>query len=120
VHAERLYPTLVPLLTDEFLNLSSYIISALQASIGDSGVSSDNTEAPLQGIDVMLPKVSEALVLVTQCLTTIFLDLEQGKISVNVAEETRKHVRQARYELGRGLVESLISQYQQMTILKHS
>jgi ataxin-10 len=110
IHRERLYPTCVPLFSDEFLVLSSNIVRSVEIALGSTNGAGDAAEqSPLQVVDVMLPKISEALVLVTQCLTTVFLHAEQGKVSYQIAEDLRKYVRQARYQLGQGLIESLIS-----------
>ena len=66
-----------------FFSLSSYAQSALRRSLGSPMSQSfpENIETgilPPEELDVMLPKVCEALVLVSQCMVTLVLDAEQN------------------------------------------
>jgi len=85
------YGNLSPMLSDTFFTLSVYALQAIRRSLGPSAneVQSNNTfttsSDPLQPnhvheppaeLDVMLPKVCEALVLITQCIVTITLQAE--------------------------------------------
>ncbi|OJT09608.1 Ataxin-10 -like protein [Trametes pubescens] len=83
-------------LTDAFFALSTYAQDAIQRALGSGGHTSPPREAhsnppssteeeqsdaappPLQNLDLLLPKVCEALVLVTQCLTTVALRAEEA------------------------------------------
>lgn len=67
-----------------------------------------------QELDVMLPKVCEALVLVAQCIVTVALEAEEQQARINEGSSTytsftnmKNYYVQKRYE-GVGLVESLI------------
>lgn len=90
--------SLFDVLTESFFALSKYAQDAIQRALG-SGRTSPPREArsnpppstevaeeeqpdaappPLQNLDLLLPKVCEALVLVTQCLTTVALRAEEA------------------------------------------
>lgn len=74
-------------LLSEFFELSLYAQSSIRHSLGPettatglvtvSGADATSTppapQAPLQNLDLLLPKVCEALVLITQCFTTMAL-----------------------------------------------
>ncbi|KAJ7576878.1 spinocerebellar ataxia type 10 protein domain-containing protein [Mycena floridula] len=57
-----------PMLAGCFFGMSSYAQRALRRALGN------NSSSPLAELDVMLPKVCEALVLVTQCIITVTLE----------------------------------------------
>ncbi|KAI5116868.1 hypothetical protein M0805_005836 [Coniferiporia weirii] len=64
--------------------------------------------APLQNLDVLLPKVCEAIVLVTQCFCTICLaQTEEGALSQQ-AMRTRQFLTSSYPPHGDGVVENLI------------
>lgn len=82
-----------------------------QSDVQQSGM------APLPGeLDVMLPKVCEALVLVTQCLITIGLEAEEQRtwsdrpdIEANHKSDMKIYFNETRFQ-GQGLAESLIGE----------
>lgn len=80
VHAE-----LAPLLSTLFLKLSVYANEAIRKSLalGSTDLEDPTEHIPPSGIvvDVMLPKVCEALVLVTQCIVSIILKGQEEKDS---------------------------------------
>lgn len=77
----KTHAKLCPMLAHLFFSLSFYGQTAIRKSLhsfapdssSDLGGSYDGLTAPTE-LDVMLPKVCEALVLVTQCIVTITLD----------------------------------------------
>ncbi|RXW23893.1 hypothetical protein EST38_g1948 [Candolleomyces aberdarensis] len=90
--------SLGPFLAKRFFTLSNYAQTAMQRALGNAKASQQSnkgTDAPSFSpssdsgshsqseppaeLDVMLPKVCEALVLVTQCVTTIALEAEEHK-----------------------------------------
>ncbi|KAI0629173.1 spinocerebellar ataxia type 10 protein domain-containing protein [Trametes polyzona] len=128
---------LFDVLTRAFFALSTHVQDAIQRAIGPgrvppaqveggsypppgSGHGSDSSEPPpLQNLDLLLPKVCEALVLVSQCLTTVALRAEEAAGqqpggSVSPLEEAgaqatpKELLVAATNESGQGLVESLI------------
>jgi hypothetical protein len=105
----------VSLLTSEFLVLSGYIVASIQVSIGQSGSDGADAvsiqESRLQSLDLLLPRVAEALILVTQCLTTIFLHVEKDAFPKELGDEIRKVVRQARHNVDKGVIEELIGSH---------
>ncbi|KAI0350670.1 hypothetical protein OH77DRAFT_1430661 [Trametes cingulata] len=82
--------SLFDMLATSFLKLSSYAQDSIRRAIPSGSVSPDKkagthspaeTEVdapPLQNLDLLLPKVCEALVLVTECLTTVALRAEEA------------------------------------------
>ena len=128
------------MLTETFLALSSYTQNAIQHSLASGDptparsenhrVSPDAQEQsdaspPLQNLDLLLPKVCEALVLVTECLTTVALRAEEaatdaGRPRISSAIETSANTSvsgqpspkdllvAATASSGQGLVESLV------------
>ncbi|KAI9066956.1 hypothetical protein FKP32DRAFT_1644839 [Trametes sanguinea] len=123
---------LFDVLTGAFLALSSYTQTAIEGALA-SGHTSPATESdvtastgaepqavglpPLQNLDLLLPKVCEALVLVTQCLTTVALRAEEAAATPNanaqVASESvypspKGMLVAATGPSGQGLVEGLI------------
>ncbi|KAI0658023.1 spinocerebellar ataxia type 10 protein domain-containing protein [Cubamyces menziesii] len=132
--------SLFDVLTETFLALSSYTQNAIQHSLASGDptparsenhrVSPDAQEQsdaspPLQNLDLLLPKVCEALVLVTECLTTVALRAEEaatdaGRPRISSAIETSVNTSvsgqpspkdllvAATASSGQGLVESLV------------
>ncbi|OSD02977.1 hypothetical protein PYCCODRAFT_1434862 [Trametes coccinea BRFM310] len=123
---------LFDVLIEAFLVLSSYTQTAINAALA-SGHASPATESdattstgvephaiglpPLQNLDLLLPKVCEALVLVTQCLTTVALRAEEAAATSNanapVASEPvhpspKRILAAAKAPSGQGLVQGLI------------
>ncbi|KAI0741534.1 spinocerebellar ataxia type 10 protein domain-containing protein [Daedaleopsis nitida] len=114
-------------LTCHLLRFATYVQSSIQQALGSQGArphddpprassSQAGATPPLQQLDLVLPKVCEALVLVTQSLTTIALRAEET-VSVSVASTTdpslrppspRRIVAEARTSSGGGSVECLI------------
>ncbi|KAF8636403.1 hypothetical protein AX17_003585 [Amanita inopinata Kibby_2008] len=70
----KTHSTLTPLLTISFFSLSAYAQSAIKCSLSSATKDMIPTE-----LDMVLPKVCEALVLLTQCITTISLDAEEQR-----------------------------------------
>lgn len=127
--------SLGPFLAKRFFTLSNYAQTAMQRALGNpkssspssppkpnarhgngepSGASSSSSahESPTE-LDVMLPKVCEALVLATQCVTTIALEAEeqQGKQfqqgSIGTLSNMKDFFIDVRYS-SQGLVENLV------------
>lgn len=123
---------LFDVLIEAFLVLSSYTQTAINAALA-SGHASPATESdattstgvephaiglpPLQNLDLLLPKVCEALVLVTQCLTTVALRAEEAAATPNanapvaskpVHPSPKRILAAAKAPSGQGLVEGLI------------
>lgn len=71
-------------------------------------VTSEVTAQPHE-LDLLLPKVCEALVLITQCITTITLEEEDDvDDDVDVDNELKAFFNGAQSEGGEGLIESLL------------
>ncbi|KAG2011693.1 hypothetical protein CC2G_011781 [Coprinopsis cinerea AmutBmut pab1-1] len=123
-----------PFLAKRFFTLSNYAQKAMQRSLESSkskkpsapsgkshskddeaagSSSSSATAEPLSELDVMLPKVCEALVLVTQCITTISLEAEEHKGrqfesgAVGNISNMKEFFIDVRFS-GQGLIENLI------------
>lgn len=98
----RILEKLSPMLAECFFALSAYAQRAVRRSLGISSstsVTGQKTKDPVPAqtpttdagsttaiqppaeLDVMLPKVCEALVLVTQCIITITLETEEQRVS---------------------------------------
>lgn len=124
--------SLGPFLAKRFFTLSNYAQIAMQRALGNPKAASQTSlptstakngngepsassskYEPAAELDVMLPKVCEALVLVTQCITTIALDAEehQGKQfqqgTVNSLSNMKEFFIDVRFS-NQGLVENLI------------
>jgi ataxin-10 len=127
--------SLGPFLAKRFFTLSNYAQTAMKRALGNSKSSSPSSppkpsalhgngepsgassssgarEIPAE-LDVMLPKVCEALVLATQCVTTIALEAEeqQGKQfqqgSIGTLSNMKDFFIDVRYS-SQGLVENLV------------
>ncbi|TFK18978.1 hypothetical protein FA15DRAFT_674855 [Coprinopsis marcescibilis] len=111
-----------PFLAKRFFTLSNYAQKAMQRSLtgrpaespsSQSSKPEDANTEPLSELDVMLPKVCEALVLVTQCVTTIALEAEEYKGrqfedgAVGNISNMKEFFIDVRYS-GQGLIENLI------------
>ncbi|PCH37555.1 hypothetical protein WOLCODRAFT_146708 [Wolfiporia cocos MD-104 SS10] len=118
---------IVQMLSSEFFALSTYAQGAMERSLGSQSNAPSTTTAPAPGdssraetseenaptnddtppqeLDLLLPQVCEALVLVAQCLTTLALDTVEGSA---VAHDTRGYLCAAISSAGQGFVESLI------------
>jgi ataxin-10 len=121
---------LSPMLAGCFFELSTYARLAVEralvlppstASVSDpsAGISAIESEgaqestqpSPPAELDVMLPKVCEALVLVTQCIVTITLGADESEHTQEqgiTSEYNLKTFFNERRSSDRGLVESLI------------
>ncbi|KLO19280.1 hypothetical protein SCHPADRAFT_898858 [Schizopora paradoxa] len=105
----------LPLLTAKFFELSGYVCLSIRNTLDASPsvttnsaatITDDTAEtAPLRKLDVLLPKVCQTIVLVTQCLCTLSLGNE--RIDVRTAERSKRHMIDATSQ-GTGLIESLI------------
>ncbi|KAI0666754.1 spinocerebellar ataxia type 10 protein domain-containing protein [Trametes maxima] len=128
--------SLFDVLTNAFLELSSYTQQSIQRAIASDGSSPAEPQqaeanpnvpptfgaslgdiSPLQNLDLLLPKVCEALVLVTQCLTTVALRAEEAVAARQGGESAQSQFVQASPKdvlvtaaasTGQGFVESLI------------
>ncbi|CDO75817.1 hypothetical protein BN946_scf184951.g15 [Trametes cinnabarina] len=122
--------SLFDVLTEAFMALASYTQNAIKGALASGGSSpATNSEAtastgveaqgtgPLQNLDLLLPKVCEALVLVTQCLTTVALRAEEAATARNAAASLTSEPVQASpmcilvaatASTGQGLVEGLV------------
>jgi len=112
---------LCPMLSETFLSLSSYAQEAIRRALGPKAsdgpsLSSLNIEVisepatPPHELDLLLPKVCEALVLVTQCIVSITLaDEDDATVWIdNEGNELKTLFNEAISERGEGLVESLL------------
>jgi ataxin-10 len=118
---------LCPMLSETFFTMMEYAQHAIRRALGPNAsdgpssglsgivnieVTSEGT-APPQNLDLFLPKVCEALVLITQCIATITLEEEQfhqdasRRVDSNVYE-LRTAFNEARSGGGYGLIESLL------------
>ncbi|KAJ2934873.1 hypothetical protein H1R20_g2233, partial [Candolleomyces eurysporus] len=124
--------SLGPFLAKRFFTLSNYAQTAMQKALGNgkasqpsnkstdapsfspsSGLGSHSQSEPPAELDAMLPNVCEALVLVTQCVTTIALEAEEHK-GVQFSEGAVASISNmkdffidVRYS-GQGLIENLV------------
>lgn len=80
--------------------------SAANASPGDAEILEG--AAPLQNLDVMLPRVCEAIILVSQCFCTMALVGEDGGRSKTAPSPSRRLLSGAIDKDGIGLIEGLI------------
>ncbi|KAJ7493437.1 spinocerebellar ataxia type 10 protein domain-containing protein [Mycena galericulata] len=114
-----LYAKLRPMLANAFFSLSTYAQSSIRNSLGisdtalneDSHAPPDGTRVafePPSSLDVMLPKVSEALVLVTQCIVTITLDSSNTDAQPAVWEQTSQDFFNEATFADQGIVERLL------------
>ncbi|KAJ7880331.1 spinocerebellar ataxia type 10 protein domain-containing protein [Mycena olivaceomarginata] len=110
-----LYAKLRPMLAKAFFALSTYAQHSIRNSLG---MSSSNTASkpysapstafePPSSLDVMLPKVSEALVLVTQCIVTITLESVDMDAHAAVLEQKSQDFFNEATFANQGIVESL-------------
>ncbi|KAK6992602.1 Ataxin-10-like protein [Favolaschia claudopus] len=108
-----LYGKLRPMLAKTFFTLSTYAQHAIRTSLDipastplPKATTSDL--APPSTLDVMLPKVSEALVLVTQCIVTITLESADEEAYAVVLEQNSQDFFNEATFADQGIVESLI------------
>ncbi|KAH8116389.1 spinocerebellar ataxia type 10 protein domain-containing protein [Phellopilus nigrolimitatus] len=112
---------LVTLFSVKFLELAKNAQSSIKQSLGssrspvvdcdaysDMGIQNAENTAPLQSLDVLLPKVCEAIVLVTQCFCTLSLAQSDTGLLSQRAQWTREFLTDAESPLGGGLIENLI------------
>lgn len=102
-----------------FFSMSSYSQRAIRRSLGSPSSehfspvmnSPSDMIIPLAELDVMLPKVCEALVLVSQCVVTVTLDAEKESSSHGTPSASLQNIRaffnELRFE-NHSLAESLI------------
>ncbi|KAJ7746864.1 spinocerebellar ataxia type 10 protein domain-containing protein [Mycena maculata] len=117
-----LYAKLRPMLAKTFFSLSTYAQTSIRNSLGIAFASDsdpftprpqappDWTEVafePPSSLDVMLPKVSEALVLVTQCIVTITLESSDTDDHPPVLEQNSQEFFNEATCADQGIVESL-------------
>lgn len=105
----------LPLLTAKFFELSGYARLSIRNTLDSSPSVTTNSVAtikddpsetpPLERLDVLLPKVCQTIVLVTQCLCTLSLGNE--RIAQTTATRSKRHMIDASSQ-GTGLIESLI------------
>lgn len=110
---------LCPMLSEAFFRLAAYAQQAIRRALGPKScggpssalpgvVSVDVTSEAImlpQELDLLLPKVCEALVLITQCIVTLALAAEDDDAS---NDELKIFFNDARSDRGEGLVESLL------------
>ncbi|KAF7370859.1 Ataxin-10-like protein [Mycena sanguinolenta] len=123
-HGTPLYAKLRPMLAKAFFSLSAYAQQSIRDSLGLSSSNavpsaqaptpqgkSDAARAaafePPSSLDVMLPKVSEALVLVTQCIVTITLESVDMDAHAAVMEQNSQDFFNEASFADQGIVESL-------------
>lgn len=104
------------MLSSQFFALSSYAQRAIERALASDPSSpatptAASAQQPLQELDMILPKVCEALVLITQCIVTIALLLEDSSASIpSSAATVQDTLNEMRSPSGQGLVESLIGE----------
>ncbi|KAH7890707.1 spinocerebellar ataxia type 10 protein domain-containing protein [Phlebopus sp. FC_14] len=76
LHSPSVLMGMCPMLTTCFFELSTFSQEALKSAIGTGAVENDGVLATPETLDIILPRVCEALVLVTQCLASILLFFE--------------------------------------------
>ncbi|KII85837.1 hypothetical protein PLICRDRAFT_114924 [Plicaturopsis crispa FD-325 SS-3] len=110
----EIHSGLNPMLSSQFFALSSYAQRAIERALASDPSSpatptAASAQQPLQELDMILPKVCEALVLITQCIVTIALLLEDSSASIpSSAATVQDTLNEMRSPSGQGLVESLI------------
>ncbi|KAH7907262.1 spinocerebellar ataxia type 10 protein domain-containing protein [Hygrophoropsis aurantiaca] len=101
---------LCPMLSDRFLQFSTYAQSSILHAL--ESISTITTDGPLdaaavpQQLDLLLPKVCEAIVLVTQCIVTV--TLSSVAVRNGVGQDLRSVFNQARSVRGQNIVISAI------------
>ncbi|KAJ6496780.1 spinocerebellar ataxia type 10 protein domain-containing protein [Mycena vulgaris] len=103
-----IYAKLQPMLAKTFFSLSTYAQTSTQAHTAPQ-TSADGASAvfePPSSLDVMLPKVSEALVLVTQCIVTITLESSETGAHSGPGQNSKEFFNETR-STDQGIVESL-------------
>ncbi|KAJ7281931.1 spinocerebellar ataxia type 10 protein domain-containing protein [Mycena rebaudengoi] len=114
-----LYAKLRPLLAKTFFSLSTYAQNSIRDSLGISTNNPSPSHAadlapfePPSSLDVMLPKVSEALVLVTQCIVTVTLESpsesEDGEVRSAVLKQNSQDFFNEARSADQGMVEKLL------------
>lgn len=108
----------LPLLTAKIFELSRYACHSIRDTLESSTSVTTNSAAtikhdpgetpPLQRLDVLLPKVCQTIVLVTQCLCTLSLGNE--RILQSTATRSKRHMIDATSQ-GTGLIERLIGTF---------
>jgi hypothetical protein len=113
------------MLSDIFFRLTAYAQQAIRRALGpnasdgpSSGASgvvnvklNSEVTTPPQELDLLLPKVCEALVLITQCIITITLEDDDDDASILVdqqVDEFKTFFNEARSDRGDGLIECLL------------
>jgi ataxin-10 len=115
------------MLSETFFELTAYAQQAIRRALGanasdgpSSGFSgivnvevASEVTMPPRDLDLFLPKVCEALVLVTQCIVTITLVEEEGDGDAsmwvdNQVHELKSFFNEARSHGGDGLIESIL------------
>ncbi|KAJ4000874.1 spinocerebellar ataxia type 10 protein domain-containing protein [Lentinula boryana] len=114
----KTHARLCPMLSSLFFSLSTYAQTAIRKSLRSSvsDYKSDDTHSPPAELDVLLPKVCEALVLTAQCIITIILaahgSYHQGSpTSSNSTASTHENIHaffKEVYQEGLGLVENIV------------
>ncbi|KAJ7695081.1 spinocerebellar ataxia type 10 protein domain-containing protein, partial [Mycena rosella] len=114
-----IYAKLQPMLANTFFSLSTYAQSSIRNSLGippntaprpAPQPSPDVPRAafePPSSLDVMLPKVCEALVLVTQCIVTITLESSETDAHPGPGQNSQEFFNETR-SADQGLVETLL------------
>lgn len=100
------------MLINTFFALSAYAQSAIRRALGSADTpqtdpdAGDHATAPKE-LDLLLPKVSEALVLVSQCLSTLALS-EPDQPTSSATGRVKTTLAMVRSSGDEGLVESLV------------
>ncbi|KAI0725847.1 spinocerebellar ataxia type 10 protein domain-containing protein [Fomitopsis betulina] len=103
---------LIRMLINTFFALSAYAQSAIRRALGSADTpqtdpdAGDHATAPKE-LDLLLPKVSEALVLVSQCLSTLALS-EPDQPTSSATGRVKTTLAMVRSSGDEGLVESLV------------
>lgn len=112
----RATPEIIIFLFNQLLIFSDYAQTAIRISLGPretppldvapGGVA--QTSSGLQELDLKLPKVCEALVLVLQGLITVTLNQERGLVDQELSELINDMVEHITFANKQGVVESVI------------
>lgn len=110
------------MLSDIFFKLTAYAQHAIRRALGPNASDGPSFSSPAihvtvppmlspQELDLLLPKVCEALVLVSQCIITITVDEDDDDgLAEGEFKGLRAFYNDARSERGEGLLESLLGQ----------
>jgi len=107
-HPHSIHKHLCVTLTSTFFELSTYAQGSIARALGPPPPSGSEDDHVPRELDVLLPKVCEALVLVAQCLATMILHSEAVRIDNISNEDLQRDVNNFRDAAGRYVVENIV------------